>query len=342
MQKRINYYRLPFLLKFGDKFLHQVYQDFYFADLTTNHTDMPPLFLPEWIKNHLFPHKKFEQLTSGEINEIKKRLKNFQHENPEVTVVIPAWNEGNNIYRTLSSLASNVTSLKAEIIVINNNSTDSTQEVLDELEVRNFFQPEQGISFARQLGLEKARGRFLLCADADSFYPPYWIEHMVRPMKENNEITGVYGRYSFLPPKGKGRFGLYFYELLTGVLIRIRKKNREYENVLGFNMGLITEVGRVTGGFKVNKARRFNNEKGSALYSDESEDGRMAQRLKTQGSLKLISTPEARVFTITRNLMKDGNIFMAFWKRLLTHTRHMGLYVLGIKSKALIAEEKNF
>ena len=286
---------------------------------------MPPLSLPSWLKLHLFPNKKFHNLTEAELTDLRTRLSRFRADDPEVSVVIPAWNEADNIYRTLSSLASNETTLRVEIIVINNNSTDATQQVLDSLGVRSFPEYTQGIAFARQKGLEEARGRYHLCADADTFYPPQWIELMTQPMISSSEITGVYGRYAFLPPPGKGRQSLWFYEFCTSILFKIRKKRREFINVLGFNMGLVTQIGRETGGFKTTTARTFNNE----LNVVESEDGWMAIRLKTRGRLKLVTDPAALVFTSSRKLLQDGGILKAFSNRIKGHASSMLDYLTG-------------
>ncbi|TGE10624.1 glycosyltransferase family 2 protein [Hymenobacter fodinae] len=286
---------------------------------------MPPLSVPNWIQKHLFLHKNFADLTPAEVEELRTRLSKFKHVSPDVSVVIPAWNEENNIYRTLSTLASNTTTLKVEIVVINNNSTDSTQQVLDTLGVTSYFEPMQGITYARQTGLYKAKGKYLLCADADTFYPPHWIELMTAPMIKSASITGVYGRYAFLPEDGTDRKGLWVYEMIGNVLTGIKKRHREFMNVLGFNMGLVTEIGRETGGFKVHTARTFNN----AENVEESEDGRMAIRLKTRGNLKQVTDPRAIVFTSTRKLMQDGSIVQAFLNRLKLHTKYMAEYITG-------------
>lgn len=275
---------------------------------------MRVFYLPEWLKPHLFPHKKFQDLTTDELDDIRKRLSVLNHTTPEVSVVIPAWNEENNIFRTLSSLASSNTTRKVEIIVVNNNSTDNTQYVLDNLGVRNYLQPVQGTPHARQMGLDMAKGKFHLCADADTYYPPAWIDLMVAPMENNPKVTGVYGTYSFIPPAGQGRFGLALYELLSEVIIRLRMRNREYLNVFGFNMGFVTETGRVTGGFKVSGNRIYANVTGSD-YANEAEDGRMALNLKTKGRLQRVTNPKARVFTSPRRLMDDGSIGKAFINR---------------------------
>lgn len=275
---------------------------------------MSLLGLPKWILPHLFTNKRFEDLTDGEIQALRERIGRFKDETPEVSVVIPAWNEENNIYRTLSSLSASNTRYKVEIIVVNNNSTDGTQRVLDTLGVRNYLQTVQGTPFARQMGLDHARGKFHLCADSDTFYPPDWIDLMVAPMAKDKNITGVYGNYAFIPPAGQGRSGLWLYEKFAGLMIQIRKKNREYLNVYGFNMGFVTEIGRRTGGFRVSGSRIYANIVGSD-FKNEAEDGRMALNLKKEGNLKQVTSPKATVFTSPRRLLDDGSISKAFLNR---------------------------
>lgn len=270
--------------------------------------------LPAWTQPHLYRQKKFDDLTVAEIESLKSRIRQFRHEKPDVSVVIPVWNEQDNIFRTLSSLSSSITDHKVEIVVINNNSTDKTQQVLDELGVINYLQPKQGTPFARQMGLDKARGKYFLCADADTLYPPQWINLMVAPMASNTGVTGVYGRYSFIPPEGSNRFGLWFYELFTAIIIRVRQRKREYMNVYGFNMGLVTQIGKEVGGFEVRGDRKYAGVVGSD-YNNEAEDGRMALNLSARGKLSLVTNAKARVFSSSRRLMDDGSIWQAFVNR---------------------------
>jgi glycosyltransferase involved in cell wall biosynthesis len=282
--------------------------------------------LPDWIKPHLFEGKRFQDLSDEELTRLRAQISRYIHDAPEVSVVIPAWNEENNIYRTLSSLASARTKYSVEIVVINNNSTDGTQLVLDQLGVKNYLQTEQGTPFARQMGLEKAKGKYHLCADSDTFYPPDWIDLMVAPMVMDSGISGVYGNYSFIPPANQGRFGLWVYECMAGIMIRIRKRKREYLNVYGFNMGFVTETGRTTGGFKVKGARVYANVVGSD-YDNEAEDGRMALNLKKAGRLKMVTDSKATVFTSPRRLLDDGSITKAFFNRARRQLRGMRDYL---------------
>lgn len=285
--------------------------------------------LPAWLDKHRFKNKEFKGLSDAELLDLKERLARFQHDSPEVSVVIPAWNEENNIYRSLSSLADSNTGLSVEIVVINNNSTDRTQDVLETLGVRTYLQPTQGTPFARQLGLEMARGKYHLCADSDTLYPPDWIDLMVKPMKERKGVVGVYGRYAFVPPANEGRFLYWVYERVAGLIIRFRKAKREHLNVLGFNMGLITEVGRRTGGFKVDQVRKFDNAMGSDYFVDEAEDGKMAINLKKEGTLHLVTNPRAMVYTSSRRLVAEGGLARALKHRVRLHSSRFQEYLTG-------------
>ncbi len=277
--------------------------------------------LPAWIKPHLFEDKRFDDLSEADLDDLRNAIRRFSDSDPEVSVVIPAWNEADNIYRTLSSLAASTTALAVEILVINNNSTDGTQRVLDVLGVKSHLQSIQGTPHARQLGLEKAKGKYHLCADSDTFYPPDWIDLMVAPMQKDAGVTGVYGIYSFIPPKGQGRAGLWLYEFFTTLVIYYRKRKKEFMNVYGFNMGFMTEVGRRTGGFRVSGERVYANVSGSD-FANEAEDGRMALNLKKEGELFWVTHPKARVFTSPRRLMDDGSVAKAFVNRV---RRQLGL-----------------
>ena len=270
--------------------------------------------VPQWVKSHAYEERPFGALTPREVLVLREALRRFSEPNPEVSVVIPAWNEADTIHRTLASLAATRTLLRTELIVIDNNSTDRTGEVLAALGVRTLVQPVQGTPHARQMGLQRAKGRFHLCADSDTLYPPDWIDLMVKPMRENAGIVGVYGTYSFIPPKGQNRLGLFFYELLTTSLILYRKRKQEFRNVYGFNMGFVTEIGRQTGGFKVGGDRVYTHVVGSD-FANEAEDGRMALNLKGRGKLCWVTHPRARVFTSSRRLMDEGSIGKAFLKR---------------------------
>ena len=78
---------------------------------------------------------------------------------PEVSIVIPAYNEESTIVQTLASLCYNTTYRSVEIIVVNNNSKDKTEEMVKACGVTCILEITQGITPARNAGLAKARGK---------------------------------------------------------------------------------------------------------------------------------------------------------------------------------------
>jgi len=254
---------------------------------------------PKWVLSHNFKYNDLNSLDKNITERIKDGLKKFRVEDPEVSIVIPAYNEEKSILHTLSSLSSITPSYKTELIVVNNKSTDQTQNILDQLGVKSFFEPKQGISYTRQTGLEMAKGKYILNADSDSIYPAGWVDAYVNALKDES-VSCAYGTYSFIP-EYNSRFVLANYELVSEFIIKRRRHNKEFLNVLGFNFAFRKEDGLKVGGYNINRL----------VW----EDGWMAMLLMNEGKLKQVSGAEARVWTSDRRLMYDGGILKASVKR---------------------------
>lgn len=100
--------------------------------------------------------------------------------NPLISVIIPSYNslnENERIDRLLSSIMKQ-TYKNFEIIVVDNFSTDCVRKVCKHFGVR-FFELKSTISEARNFGLEKARGDFVIFLDCDQVLPPKLFEECV-------------------------------------------------------------------------------------------------------------------------------------------------------------------
>ena len=94
-----------------------------------------------------------------------------------LSIIIPAFNEERLIARCLesisTSLAHNDTAgLMAEVIVVDNNSTDRTAHLAAQSGARVVFEPINQIGRARNAGAAAATGEWLLFLDADSLLNP--------------------------------------------------------------------------------------------------------------------------------------------------------------------------
>lgn len=93
-----------------------------------------------------------------------------------VSVVIPAYNAGEFIDRTLAS-ATSQSHRQIEIIVVNDGSTDDTaarvaRHAGDDPRIRLMSVPNGGVARARNLGMAAARGAFIAFLDADDLWHP--------------------------------------------------------------------------------------------------------------------------------------------------------------------------
>lgn len=267
---------------------------------------------PKWITRFNYPYEKFEEIPQSVFDEVNKDLDRLKSATPLVSILISAWNEEGNILRCIASLSKMKTSIPFEIIVINNNSKDRTQDTIDKLHVRSLFEANQGCGPARQLGQENALGKYVLLADADCFYPSSWIDEMIKVLKQPNVVC-VYGRYSFISEPGFPRWKLAVLEKMKDIAAELRHTNRPYLSAYGLSMGYVKEYGLKVGFIKTN------------FWGD---DGRLCLGLMEYGKIKQMKANRARVWTGPRTLQRDGNFTQAISSRIkkefkrITHHRY--------------------
>ena len=112
----------------------------------------------------------------------------------EISVVIPAFNEEKYLSSCLQSLNKQDFDLPYEVIVIDNNSSDGTAAVATELGATVVSEPHRGITWARQKGLEVARGKIIACVDADTFVRADWLSQIYNGLLHDDKVVGVSGR----------------------------------------------------------------------------------------------------------------------------------------------------
>ena len=264
---------------------------------------MSRLELPNWVIEHKkHEYARLEDVPAGVVDRIAAGLQRFANvESPVVSIVIPAYNEQKHILKTLSSFAAMHSDYATELILVDNNSSDATVSLAQQCGVRVVPQPIQGISHARQMGLEVGRGTYFLNADADSIYPQDWINEYVRIL-QNEKIACAYGRYSFMPdnPTHK-RSNLAIYEFFAETYFNIRRLDKEFLNVMGFNFAFRRDDGLRVGGFNTTRPKW--------------SDGWMGMQLQALGKIYYSKTDKTRVWTSDRRIRADGSLAKAFFNR---------------------------
>lgn len=114
---------------------------------------------------------------------------------PLVSVIIPAWNEAVGIITTIKSVLANKYQ-KVEIIVINDGSTDNTNEIMknflkthgekskDGKKIKYFEKKNGGKGTALNFGIQNSSGEIVLTMDADSAHHPMAIMNLVKYFKD--------------------------------------------------------------------------------------------------------------------------------------------------------------
>lgn len=114
----------------------------------------------------------------------------------ELSFVIPAFNEEKYIGNCLASIRTRLREamVNAEIIVVNNGSTDRTKAIASSFQgVTIVDEPEKGLSRARQAGYNAASGDLIANIDADNVLPCGWIEKVLREFEEDRKMVALSG-----------------------------------------------------------------------------------------------------------------------------------------------------
>lgn len=150
--------------------------------------------------------------------------------NPDLSVVVPIYNEELGIREFAQQLRSNLDDLKIqyEVIFINDGSTDSSQKTINSIiwpELKSFeFQFNAGHMKALEAGLEKSTGNLIITMDSDLQHPPAYIKEFIKNQKETGAEV-VYGIRDLRKEDGifKRISAKFYYKLmrkLSGINIR--------------------------------------------------------------------------------------------------------------------------
>ncbi len=111
---------------------------------------------------------------------------------PEVSVIIPTYNRADLLPQAVESVLSQ-SYTDFELIVVDDGSTDSTQEVISEhRKLKYLFQENLGVSAARNQGIRMARGRYICFLDSDDLWLNDKLKEQIRLMRDHPEIRVSY------------------------------------------------------------------------------------------------------------------------------------------------------
>jgi Glycosyltransferases involved in cell wall biogenesis len=238
--------------------------------------------MANWYEKYLSIYGKSPNEISVQVlSKIKENLARKQSEDPLISVVVIAYNEECRLAACLWSLSDLQTNYPIEILGVNNNSKDKTEEVYQRLGLPYFNEPKQSPGFARQCGLDHAKGKYHFCIDADTFYPPRYVDLMMTKLTKPN-VSCVSSFWSFFPDENHSRYGLFLFEMIRDIFLYVQHFKRPELCVRGMVFA-----------FNTNYARQVK------IRTDirRGEDGSLALSLKPFGKIAFLYHRQARPVT---------------------------------------------
>lgn len=199
----------------------------------------------------------------------------------KISFVVPAYNEQALLPRSLHAIrdeilrAGQVLGVDAEIIVVNNASTDRTREVAEAVEgVRVVDEPRKGLVQARWCGFEASTGELIANIDADTVIPPGWLSQVMWEFGKNKALVALSGPYTYygVPNKVNITVGIYYRAAWLAYAL----------NRFVLNVGAMLQGGN----FVVKREAMLKLGSPDLRFSFYGEDTDMARRLSKVGAVK--------------------------------------------------------
>lgn len=204
---------------------------------------------------------------------------------PEVSIVVPTYNEEKYIRRALEGLFSQKVDFDYEVIVSDGYSTDWTVKIAKELGARVVFEPKRTIAAGRHTGFMTAHGKIIVSSSADVEVDPHWLEKLVAPIQSGKYVTTA---GPVIPRDGNVVEHAFAIAFLTPAALGLSKIGFPY--VVADNMAIKADIFKRIGGFDTDMIT--------------SEDTYLVKKAKKYGKFRFVRG--APVFVSMRRVRKWG------------------------------------
>jgi glycosyltransferase involved in cell wall biosynthesis len=165
----------------------------------------------------------------------------------DLSIVVSSFNRAGDLTRFLDSLGRMEVPGRQtwEVIVVDNNSTDETRQVVEraatgcEDQVRYLFEPRQGKSFALNTALSRVRGRIVAFTDDDAIVRPDWVRSIIDFFDRHPDAVCVGGKVELFNP-ADAPTSTRVSE--TASVIGLRNFSAVYIPIIGCNMAFRTSL----------------------------------------------------------------------------------------------------
>jgi len=173
---------------------------------------------------------------------------------PYFSVIVPVYNRRDEVRSLLESLAAQ-TLQDFETILVEDGSTDRCEDIArayeGKIDIHYFYKDNEGRSIARNYGIERAKGSYLLFFDSDCVIPPQYMQTLRDALTSN--FASCFGGPDAAADDFTDLQKAISYSMtsfLTTGGIRGGKRQLEKFVPRSFNMGFSREVWEKVGGFR--------------------------------------------------------------------------------------------
>lgn len=215
------------------------------------------------------------------------------------SVIFCTYNREKYIYNAMKSIAEqDFSSQDYEIVLVNNNSTDSTESICNQFQkdyphivFRYFLETNQGLSYARNRGVAESRGEILVFVDDDATAFDHYLSSIDILFKEHPSVRACGGPIQPVYEVTKPKWLSHYTEQLIGGALYEGDKVKPFRNGRypgGGNSAFRKEIFDIYGLFNVELGR-----KGTGLIGAEEKD--LYDRL-TRGKEQFFYLPQMGIY----------------------------------------------
>jgi len=224
----------------------------------------------------------------------------------DFTVIICTYNRCGNLPMCIDALSAqnDANEFEWEVLIVDNNSSDKTKEAVHRLaekssiNIRYAFEPEQGLNYARNRGIEESDSRYFAYIDDDITVSPDWLHSLYTTLVDNN-ADAAGGRIHLDPDislpawisSNPEMYGFLGHQDFGDEAIRLDGINRY---PFGGNMAFERRVPERIGYFNTQVGRKGEGRKKGELFKGAETD--YFHRLNAAGDARIYYSPNAIVY----------------------------------------------
>lgn len=215
----------------------------------------------------------------------------------QISFVVPAYNEEALIAQCLKAIQAEIdrTPCSAEIIVVDNASTDQTHSVASSIDgVKVVYEPLKGLVQARRAGFQASIGELIANIDADTILPEGWLKKVFKNFENTPGLVALSGPYIYYDASLRVRIMTHLFYCVSMVFYFLNRFILKVGSMLqGGNFVVRREAIEAIGGFNTD-------------FSFYGEDTDLARRLSKVGKVRF--TFRLPAYSSARRFVGEGLI----------------------------------